>query len=213
MSLHNTRAGVVCIVAQQKSKRRITLKYFGGSMDSISTVHSHSHWPYIVEGILLILFGLVAIVWPGMTAVTFASIFGLYALIAGVVGVVSGIVHLNAGWSSIGEIVLGALFIAAGSYILDHPGTTAVTLVLFVGFTFIFRGVFDVVAAIGSNSNHKALSIVSGVLALLVGLVLLRYPVGAGVAYVWVIGIYALVSGPIVLAVGLGAGDPAIAAK
>ena len=177
-------------------------------MDTHPTVRTNSHWPFIVEGILLILFGLSAIIYPGMTVLTFTIIFGLYALIAGIVGVVSGIVHIGKGWSSIGEIILGAIYIAAGSYVIDHPHITALTLVLFVGFTFMFRGIFDIVNAIMDNNQHTALSVVSGALALIVGLVLLRYPVGGGLAYVWVIGIYALVSGPIVLAIGLGAGHP-----
>jgi uncharacterized membrane protein HdeD (DUF308 family) len=170
---------------------------------------SPARWPYMVEGIVLVLFGLTAIAWPGMTLVTFTVIFGLFALIAGVTGVIGGIVHIGRGWTSIGEIVLGALFIAAGSYVFNHPGISALTLVLFVGFTFIFRGIFQVVAAIADDVDHKALAIISGVLGVIVGLILLRYPVGGGLAYVWVIGIYALVSGPILIAVGLGAGHGA----
>ncbi len=170
--------------------------------------HRSQHWPLIVEGILLILFGLVALAWPGMTLLSFTFVFGLYVLFAGVVGLINGIMHINKGWSAIGAIVLGALFIAAGAYIFRHTGISAVTLVLFVGFTFIFRGIYEIVAAIAEPTMHRGLAITSGVLALLAGLILLRYPVGGGLAYVWVVGIYALVSGPILIAGGMGAGQP-----
>jgi uncharacterized membrane protein HdeD (DUF308 family) len=164
------------------------------------------NWLFILEGIALLLFGIAAIAWPGMTFYTFTVLFGLYALVAGVANVVGGILNIRKGWSAIGGIALGALLIAAGSYVMNHPGITALSLVLFIAFTFIVRGIFEIVMAISENPPHKALAIVSGIFGILVGLILLRYPVGGGLAYIWVLGIYALVSGPIMLAIGLGAG-------
>jgi uncharacterized membrane protein HdeD (DUF308 family) len=175
-------------------------------MNETTISSNNSRWPFLLEGMALTLFGFAAIAWPGMTLYTFTVIFAIYALLAGITNVVGGILHIGRGWTSIGSIVLGALYIAVGSYVFNHPGLTALTLVLFVGFTFMFRGIYEIVVAISEDEPHKALAIVSGILGLLVGLVLLRYPVGGGLAYVWVVGIYALVSGPILIATGLGAG-------
>lgn len=175
-------------------------------MDGAVATQKSPNWLFLLEGVALLLFGIAAIAWPGMTFYTFTVLFGLYALVAGVANVVGGILSIKKGWSAIGGIALGALFIAAGSYIMNHPGITALSLVLFVGFTFIIRGIFEIVMAISENPPHKALAIVSGIFGILVGLILLRYPVGGGLAYVWVLGIYALVSGPIMIAIGLGAG-------
>lgn len=175
-------------------------------MDAAVAQKNAPNWLFILEGIVLILFGIAAIAWPGMTFVTFTVLFGLYALIAGVANVVGGILNIKKGWTAVGGIALGALLVAAGSYIFNHPTVTALTLVLFIAFTFIIRGIFEIVIAISENPPHKALEIVAGIFGILVGLILLRYPVGGGLAYIWVLGIYALVSGPIMLAIGLGAG-------
>src|SRR5688500_9397494 len=105
-------------------------------------------WVYIVEGILLTLFGLAAIIWPGLTLYGFTVIFGLYALVAGVVAVIGGILHINRGWSAIGKIALGTLLVAAGSYVLNHPGITAASLVILVGFTFLIRGFLEIIMSI-----------------------------------------------------------------
>jgi uncharacterized membrane protein HdeD (DUF308 family) len=175
-------------------------------MDAVAISQQNSRWPFILEGAALTLFGLAAIAWPGMTLYYFTVIFALFALLAGITNVIGGILRIATGWTAIGRIVVGGLLIAAGSYVFNHPGITALTLVLFVGFTILFRGLFEIVEAIANDEPHKVLAIVSGILGLIVGLVLLRYPVGGGLAYVWVVGIWALVSGPIMIAVGLGAG-------
>ena len=39
----------------------------------------------LVRGIIAVLFGIMAIVWPGITAVALAVLWGLWALIEGVV--------------------------------------------------------------------------------------------------------------------------------
>jgi uncharacterized membrane protein HdeD (DUF308 family) len=163
-------------------------------------------WVYILEGVLLILFGLAAIAWPGLTLYTFTILFAFYALISGVVGVVTGIIRIGRGWQSIAKIILGGLFIAAGSYILNNPGISAAALVLFVAFAFLIKGIVEIVIAASEDEPNKALSVIGGIVAILVGLILLRHPIGGGVAYVWVLGIYALVTGPITIAIGLGAG-------
>lgn len=176
------------------------------SSEAVPNPPDHSAWPTVLEGVLLALFGLVAIVWPGITVYSFTIVFGLYALFAGVMSVIGGIMNIRRGWPAIGTIILGILLVAAGSYVIDHPNITALTLVLFIGFTFIIKGIFEIVSALANNYEHKALAIISGILGVLVGIILLRYPLGGGLAYVWVIGIYALVSGPMLIARGLGAG-------
>jgi uncharacterized membrane protein HdeD (DUF308 family) len=174
-------------------------------MDAVAVKTSNTSWVLIAEGVALTLLGLFTIAWPGLSVATFTFIFALYALIAGIVNVIGGIVGIGRGWAAIGQILLGILFVVVGSYIFNHPGIAALTLVIFVGFTFVLRGIFEIVATFSGGGN-KALGIISGVLGIVVGLILLRYPVGGGLAYVWVLGIYALVSGPMMIALGLGAG-------
>lgn len=164
--------------------------------------NQNTTWLYVVEAIALVLFGIAAIAWPGLTLYSFVILFGIYALVAGVANVVGGILNIGRGWSAIGSLILGGLLIAAGSYVFNHP-TLLTTLVLLVAFTLIVRGIFEIVTAVSSDLPSKTLTVVSGIIGLIIGLVLLRYPIGGGLAYVWVLGIYALVSGPIMLAVGL----------
>lgn len=161
-----------------------------------------SNWVPIAEGTVLLLLGLVTIAWPGMTFYAFTVAFGLYALIAGLIKGFSGIIHIGQGWKSIATILIGILLVGVGSYILNHPGVTAVTLAVLIGLSFVIRGIGDIVVAAEDHSDHRVLNIFAGILGIIAGFILLRYPVGGGLAYVWVLGIYALVAGPMIMAQG-----------
>jgi uncharacterized membrane protein HdeD (DUF308 family) len=163
---------------------------------------SGSNWVPIAEGTVLLLLGIVTIAWPQITFYAFTVAFGLYALIAGLIKGFSGIIHIGQGWKSIAAILIGILLVGVGSYILNHPGITAVTLVILIGLSFVIRGIGDIVIASEDNTDHRVLNILAGILGIIAGFILLRYPVGGGLAYVWVLGIYALVAGPMIIAQG-----------
>ncbi len=176
-------------------------------MSTESALVQTPKWVMVVEAIALLLFGLAAIAWPGMTFYAFTVAFGIYALVAGIVKVISGIVTIGRGWKSIATILIGVLLAGAGSYVLNHPGVTALTLVVIIGFSFLARGIVDIVVAADSSTDNRALSVVAGVLGILAGLIVLRYPVGSGLAYVWIVGIYALIAGTVGIAQALSAED------
>jgi uncharacterized membrane protein HdeD (DUF308 family) len=174
------------------------------AQDEVLAGRNDYSWVAISEGVVLLILGLVAIAWPGITVAAFTVAFGLYALVAGIIHGISGIVTIGRGWKAIGEIVVGLLLVGVGAYTLNHPGVAALTLVAIVGLTFLARGVMDIVLALSSD-DHRALGIVVGVLGIVAGIIILRYPIGSGLAYVWLLGIYAIVAGPILIARGFDA--------
>ena len=165
-------------------------------------LQGQSNWVPIVEGIALLLLGFLVIAWPGMSFAALVFAFGLYALVAGIVQGISGIIHIGRGWSAIGQMVLGLLLVGVGAYTLNHPGVAAATLAIIIGLTFLARGIFDIVVAFESPV-HRALGITAGIFGILAGLIILRYPIGGGIAYVWLLGVYALVAGPMMIAKGV----------
>jgi uncharacterized membrane protein HdeD (DUF308 family) len=79
------------------------------------------------------------------------------------------------------------------------------TLILLVGFTFILRGIFDVMEGIfgGRSAGANVLFFIAGVLGVLAGIFMLNQPVAGGVAFVWILGLYALVTGPLLIAMAV----------
>ena len=162
--------------------------------------------PYGEWGIAATLFGIAAVFWPQLTIVTLLYLFAAYILVDGLFNFFGGIFSIGktaSAWFL--RLVLGVLETGVGVYLLRHPHVTFATLILLIGFTLIVRGVFEVVRAFtdSHNNTHRMMTIIAGVLSLVVGIVVLFQPASSGVAFVWLLGLYALITGPITIAIAL----------
>lgn len=173
-----------------------------------------------IQGVVAMLFGFAAVFWPGLTIVTFVYLFGAFVLISGLVGLVSSLMNLyDTSRSALARILLGLLAvvqIGVAVYLLRHPLLTGTTLILIVGLLFIFHGVMSVVAGLfdgKEDGGSRVLNIVIGALAVIAGVVTLMYPVSSGVAFVWVLGLYGLLTGPLLIALAHSAKSELRAAK
>jgi len=174
-------------------------------MESSMTVNGGS---VTLRGVLATLFGIAAVFWPGLTLKTFIYLFSAFILVNGLIDLVAGIGHVLDTKKSILARVFtllgGLLEIGVGVYLLRHPQVTFATLILLIGFVLIIRGVFEVVGGLFEDTpgSHRILLVIVGLLTVLAGIVVLFQPVSAGVAFVWIIGLYALITGPLLIALG-----------
>jgi uncharacterized membrane protein HdeD (DUF308 family) len=91
--------------------------------------------------------------------------------------------------------------------LLRHPGVTFATLILLIGFLLIIGGIVSVVSVLTDDdtASGKTLGVIAGVISVLAGIVLLFQPAASGVAFVWILGLYALITGPLMIALSLDA--------
>lgn len=159
----------------------------------------------IVRGIAGILFGVAAVFWPAMTLVTLVYVFSIYILVSGIVGIVTSVGHLVKGRNWFLGLLLGVVELGVGVYLVRHPLVSFATLVLIIGLVLVARGVFEVVMGLTEDNlaTHKLLVVFAGILSAAVGIFIMLQPAAGGVAFVWVLGLYALVTGPILIALGL----------
>ncbi len=159
-----------------------------------------------LRGIVAILFGLAAVFWPGITLVTLVYLVSAFLLASGVVGLVVGLINIGNGkvsfLSRVLTILLSVAEIGVGVYLLRHAGIAFATFVLIVGLILIARGIVDVFSAIFEEdaATSKTILVITGVLSVIVGVILLMQPVSAGVAFVWILGLYSLITGPMLIA-------------
>ncbi len=176
-------------------------------METAASQPHNEMWLMLVKGLALFFLGLIAVVWPGLTLVIFALVFAIFLLVDGVVEIINGIAVHGKGSHWLLHIILGVIEIAAGIYLLNRPLVSVATFVLVIGFIFLVQGVVELLSAFINKDvdpKSRTLLIVTGVIALLAGIVVLRYPTSSGIAFAWVVGVYALISGAVTIARSFG---------
>jgi len=158
-----------------------------------------------LRGIIALLFGIAAVFWPGLTIRTLLYLFSTFVLLSGLVGLIHGITRVvKPGVTVLGRVLtllLGLLQIGVGVYLLRHVHVAFTTLILLIGFTLIVRGLFEVVEGLFEEgpATYRTIMIIVGLLAVLAGIIILFQPAASGVAFVWLLGLYALIVGPLLL--------------
>jgi uncharacterized membrane protein HdeD (DUF308 family) len=151
-----------------------------------------------VGGVLLIILGILILVWPGKTAVVVTAIFAIYAIAAGLVYAGLGIFSKGkGGWSRIGHIVLGILFVVAGVVAFANLGVTTAWFATFVGILVGIMWVMEGVVSLSTlgDSGSKAWTIFFAIISILAGITLLFSPLWGAVVLWWIFGISAVVLG------------------
>jgi len=163
-------------------------------------------WLYVLRGSIAILFGLMALVWPGITVQVLVVLFGVYVILEGALAMAGGFKKqtVKSRWLLIVE---GALGIAVGLAAFALPGLTAVALLIFIAVWAVLTGLVELAAAFSLRRQMAGKWVLglAGAASILIGVLLLANP-GAGiVAVIWLIGIYALIFGLLLSYLGIKA--------
>jgi uncharacterized membrane protein HdeD (DUF308 family) len=168
----------------------------------------------IIAGALSVVIGLLVLSWPGATIAVVAWLFAIQLLVTGVLQVVSAFSAGDGAGRRVMLVLLGALSILVGLLCLRAPLQTALVLGLLIGAMWVIQGVITVGTAIGSERGAaRGWMIASGVLSVLGGAVVLVYPGASLVVLVWMLGIFLIVSGAVLVIQGVVARRPAAPAR
>ena len=154
-------------------------------------------WVFVLRGVLGILFGVMAYMWPGITLVSLVLLFGAYALVDGVFAVVGALTGRKEQEDWILMLLLGVVGIAVGILTYRSPGITALALLMYIAAWAFAKGVLEIVTAIKIRKEVEgewALAL-SGALSVLFALFLLWNPGAGALGVIWVIAFYAIVFG------------------
>jgi uncharacterized membrane protein HdeD (DUF308 family) len=181
-------------------------------------MHRREVWMLALRGVLAIVFGIIAVIWPGVTALALAIVFGVYAIIDGAGMLVAAFRRPGDTGQRTIRGIAGVLGIALGIAALVWPGITATILAIVIGVWALVTGAIQVWAA--TQVRGQWMLGIAGALSAIAGLLILIRPSAGAVAIAWVIGIYAIVAGVLMLAAtwqlshspsGRGTGRPAAA--
>ncbi len=154
-------------------------------------------WTFAVQGVAALVFGVLTLVWPGLSLAVLIALFGAVALVRGVMALAASYNahkrHLR--WGS--WLAIGLLDVVAGLVAWFWPGLTALALLYVVAAWAIVTGVMGIVATIEFHRaiRHAWLLALSGALSLALGVVLVVNPLSGILSLLWLIGVYAIVAG------------------
>jgi uncharacterized membrane protein HdeD (DUF308 family) len=161
-------------------------------------------WLVMLRGACAILFGVLTFIWPGITLFTLVLLYGAFALVDGVLALISAITGGSPAprwWL----VLIGLLGIAAGIVTLVLPGMTALLLLLFIAGWAIATGVMEIYGAIKLRKeiDNEWWLIVNGVISVLFGLILIVQPATGALALLFVIGTFAIIYGITLISLSL----------
>ncbi len=166
------------------------------------TLVARKWWVLLLNGLCAIAFGLMAFAWPGVTVVALVILFGAYCLADGITAVTASLGRDEKGKSWGQMLFIGIISIAAGITAPVWPGMTAVVLLMIIAFWAIVRGFIEIIAAIELRKviQNEWLLILAGAASVLFGVVLIARPGVGALALIWVIGVFAMLRGFLLVA-------------
>ena len=161
-------------------------------------------WALVLRGVVAIILGIVAFALPGVTVAALVTLFGIYALIDGVLAIVLTVkaAEVHGRWGGfLLEGILGLLF---GIVAIAAPIAVAAVFIQVLAIWALITGVLEIVAAFRLRRSVEGewLLILVGVLSILFGIVLFAEPVAGAVVLVWILAAYGLFFGVLLIVLG-----------
>jgi len=152
----------------------------------------------LAAGVLTIVLGGIVLAWPGPTLLVASTLFGVYLLLTGFVGLFMAFTLPRSAGMRVLLFISGILSVVLAILSFRHFGDAYAILLLslWIGIGFIFQGVAAIAAAIGeSELPGRGWSIVLGVISVIAGLVVLVWPFDSIVVLVVVAGVWLVILG------------------
>ncbi len=102
-------------------------------------------------------------------------------------------------------LALGLLSLVAGIIVLIKPGHSLTAIAIITGIFVLVDGIVALIAAITGNTESRALASILGVVSLVVGVLLIRHPVGGVTAVAMLVGLWMIAMGAVRFVLAFGA--------
>jgi uncharacterized membrane protein HdeD (DUF308 family) len=150
----------------------------------------------ILWGVLLVVFGVMAVGSPFLAAVAVNVVVAWLIVLAGIVHLMLAFRAHGAG-SMIWKVLVGIAYLCFGGYVLLHPVLGVATLTLLLASLFLIEGVLNIVLYVKTRPAHgSSWLLLDGIVTLLLGLMIyLQWPSSSAWAIGTLVGVSLIFSG------------------
>lgn len=154
-------------------------------------------WFLTIKGILFILFGLAALLYPWEVITTIVLYLGLIIFVEGILFIIGAIYNKKRqkAWElwmleGIMDAIIGLLF-------MIYPGLTMKIFIIIIGIWAIMLGVYQIITyfTVEAHPGNKFFYLINGLLALLMGVFMISNPFEGGKFITVTVGIFSLIFG------------------
>lgn len=158
-------------------------------------------WVFILRGVFAAVLGVFALIWPTLTLEILVLFVGAYLIADGVMGLV---VALRRAAPS-GRLLQPALSTVIGLLVVLWPSQSARTLFMVLGAGALFIGISYVIAArqYAVDAMGRRLMTTGGIIAGVLGVILIVWPGAAVVTVSWIIAAAALLMAAVMIFLGV----------
>ncbi len=162
-----------------------------------------NRWAFGLRGVAAIAFGVFAFIDSGATLAALILLFGAYAVLDGISSIAAGVG--SAGGPRWLMILAGLGRIVIGVIAFVRPDITALSLLFLIGYWAILVGISQIVTAyrMRQTMSREWLLAATGVLAAAFGIYILVFPGAGALTLIWLIAWYAILSGVMLLTIGV----------
>jgi uncharacterized membrane protein HdeD (DUF308 family) len=158
-----------------------------------TTTGQGNWWLILMEGIVTLIIGLLALTYPATTVIALVQLLGLYWLIAGILRLTSLFQNRKLFWL---KLVSGILGILAGIVVLQHPLLSPLVVgawvIILMGVDGLLIGALELIQALQGRGWGTG---ILGVVNVLFGFFLLSNPLGLAFALPMLIGLTSVIGG------------------
>ncbi len=161
-----------------------------------------THWYTMVfNGIIALLYGILALFFPRTTLETIVIWFGIVIVIVGVVGIVSAFNNKRSGRPYGTDLVWSIITALIGAALIFYTERSTEIFFIIIGIWAFIIGVVQLwlMSKLSEDNQIRNTLLVSGIVTLVFGILLLIFPFTSAEVLVIISGIFALVSGAMLI--------------
>lgn len=153
-------------------------------------------WVPVVIGVIALIAGIAALVWPGPTLLVIGITFGIYLLFAGFGQLLDAFSPYLSTTVRVLSGILGVLTLFAGFVLMFRPAASVVVAALVLGFWFMITGCVQLATGFAVRES-RAWNLIFGVIGIVAGFFILSQPGIGVVTLVYITSIALMVRGTV----------------